>query len=37
MAFAIKNSSTLILPKWFFILEDLKLFSHIMPWDVMTQ
>ena len=37
MAFVIKNSSTLILPKWFSIIEDLKLSSCMMPRDVTTR
>ena len=34
--FAIKNSSTIILPKWFLVLSDLNLDSCIMPRDVQT-
>jgi hypothetical protein len=33
-AFAIKNSSTLILPQWTKILEELELNDRMMPWDV---
>ena len=33
-AFAIKNSSTIILPKWYLILSDLELDSRMMPRDV---
>ena len=35
-AFAIKNSSTLILPKWFLILSNLDLDPRMMPQDVQT-
>ncbi|KAF5324406.1 hypothetical protein D9619_011183 [Psilocybe cf. subviscida] len=34
IAFAIKNSSTILLPRWFALLEELKLRSRIMPHDV---
>jgi hypothetical protein len=34
--FAIKNSSTIILPHWHEILKELKLGAHIMPQDVST-
>ncbi|KAF8808862.1 hypothetical protein BYT27DRAFT_7095431 [Phlegmacium glaucopus] len=33
-AFTIKNSTTIILQKWFSILEDLGLDAHMMPHDV---
>jgi hypothetical protein len=36
-AFAIKNSTTLILPRWFAILEELKLSARMMPRDVTTR
>jgi hypothetical protein len=36
-AFAIKNSSTLILPKWFVVLKDLELDPKTMPRDVRTR
>lgn len=36
-AFAIKNSSTLILPKWFLILSDLDLDPRMVPRDVRTR
>ena len=36
-AFAIKNLSTLILPKWFLILSDLDLDPHMIPRDVRTR
>lgn len=36
-AFAIKNSSTIILPKWFLVLGDLNLDSRMMPRDVRTR
>ena len=36
-AFGIKNSSTLILPKWFLILKELRLDSAMMPRDVRTR
>ena len=35
-AFAIKNSTTIILPQWFSILNELKLDERMMPRDVMT-
>ena len=35
-AFAIKNSSTIILPAWFSLLEDLELDARMMPRDVRT-
>jgi len=35
-AFAIKNSSTLNLPKWFLILNDFNLDPRMMPRDVRT-
>lgn len=37
LAYAMKNSTTIILPKWFSILEDLKLIKHMMPRDVATR
>ncbi|KAF8168386.1 hypothetical protein B0H34DRAFT_626738, partial [Crassisporium funariophilum] len=36
-AFAIKNSSTLILPQWFTTLEELELDEQMMPRDVTTR
>ena len=36
-AFAIKNSSTLILPRWTKILEELELNDRMMPRDVSTR
>ncbi|KAF9558944.1 hypothetical protein CPC08DRAFT_638353, partial [Agrocybe pediades] len=37
LAFRIKNSSTLLLPQWNTILEELKLTARIMPCDVSTR
>ena len=37
MAYAIKNSSAIILPRWFAVLEDLSLSACMMPHDVSTQ
>jgi hypothetical protein len=37
MAFAIKNSTTIILPEWYRILEELALKERIMPRDVSTR
>jgi len=37
IAYALKNSSTILLPKWYSILEDLKLVKCIMPRDVTTR
>jgi hypothetical protein len=37
MAYAIKNSSTIILPKWYSNLDELELKSRIMPRDVTTR
>jgi hypothetical protein len=37
IAFAIKNSSTLILPRWYALLEELELSARIMPRDVTTR
>ncbi|KAI0289418.1 hypothetical protein B0F90DRAFT_1574480, partial [Multifurca ochricompacta] len=37
IVFTIKNSSTLILPKWVSTLKDLNLSCCMMPWDVSTQ
>jgi hypothetical protein len=36
LAYALKNSTTILLPKWFSVLEDLKLAKHMMPRDVST-
>ncbi|KDR70619.1 hypothetical protein GALMADRAFT_75845, partial [Galerina marginata CBS 339.88] len=36
-AFAIKNSTTLILPQWFSVLEDLEIAARMMPRDVRTR
>ena len=36
-AFAIKNSTTIILPKWFTILAEIGLGSRMMPRDVTTR
>jgi hypothetical protein len=36
-AFAIKNSSTIILLHWYEILKELELGACMMPWDVLTQ
>ncbi|KIM36076.1 hypothetical protein M413DRAFT_46004, partial [Hebeloma cylindrosporum] len=36
-AFAIKNSTTLILPRWYTLLDELKLNERIMPRDVSTR
>jgi hypothetical protein len=36
-SYAVKNSSTILLPQWFLTLKDLKLSEHIMPWDVTTR
>ncbi|KAF8227814.1 hypothetical protein L208DRAFT_1379610 [Tricholoma matsutake] len=33
-AFAIKNSSTIILPQWYKVLKELKLDACMMLWDV---
>ena len=35
--FAIKNSTTIILPQWFAVLQDLELAEHMIPCDVTTQ
>lgn len=32
-----KNSSTIILPQWYGVLEELELNAHMMPQDVSTQ
>ena len=32
-----KNSTTLILPRWYAIVDEFKLAEHIMPWDVSTR
>ena len=34
---AIKNSSTIVLPKWYEVLEGLSLNPHMMPRDVSTR
>jgi hypothetical protein len=36
-AFAIKNSSTIILPCWYEIFKELELGACMMPWDVLTR
>jgi hypothetical protein len=37
VAFAMKNSTTIILPQWFSILNDLGLAERMMPRDVATR
>ena len=37
VAFAIKNSTTIILPQWFAILQDLEFAERMMPRDVTTR
>jgi hypothetical protein len=37
IAFAIKNSSTIILPRWYEVLKELDLNAHMMPRDVSTR
>jgi len=37
VAFAIKNSTTIILPQWFSILRDLETAERMMPRDVTTR
>lgn len=37
IAFAVKNSSTIILPQWFCVLEALALDERVMPRDVRTR
>jgi hypothetical protein len=37
VAFAIKNSTTIILPHWFSVLHDLNLAERMMPRDVSTR
>jgi hypothetical protein len=37
LVYAMKNSSTLALPEWFRILDDLSLDARIMPCDVRTR
>jgi hypothetical protein len=37
LTFAIKNSSTLTLPQWYWILEALSLDTQVMPHDVHTR
>jgi len=34
---AIKNSSTIVLPRWYEVLESLSLEPHMMPRDVVTR
>ena len=34
---AIKNSSTIIFPQWYEVLESLSLMPHMMPCDVATR
>jgi hypothetical protein len=36
-AFGIKNSSTIVLPKWWLVLSDLQLDPRMMPRDVRTR
>lgn len=36
-AYAVKNSTTILLPKWFSILKDLTLSERMMPRDVTTR
>jgi hypothetical protein len=36
LAFTIKNSSTIALPQWYCILEDLSLEAQVIPCDVRT-
>jgi hypothetical protein len=36
VAFAIKNSTIIILPQWFAILQDLELAERMIPRDVTT-
>lgn len=35
--YAIKNSPTIVIPKWFLMLDKLGLGHRMMPWDVSTQ
>jgi hypothetical protein len=37
VSFAIKNSTTIILPQWFAVLKDLELTERMMPRDVTTR
>jgi len=37
MAYAIKNSMTIILPHWYAVLDELELKDQRMPRDVTTQ
>lgn len=37
MAYAIKNSTTIILPRWHAVLDELELKSRMMPRDVTTR
>ena len=37
VAFTIKNSTTIILPQWFMILQDLEVAERMIPHDVSTQ
>ena len=37
VAFAIKNSTTIVLPQWFTVLQDLELTERMMPRDVTTR
>ena len=37
VAFAVKNSTTIILPQWFAILQDLEFAERMMPRDVTTR
>jgi len=37
VAFAIKNSTTIVLPQWFTVLQDLELTEHMMPRNITTQ
>jgi hypothetical protein len=36
LAFTIKNSSTIALPQWYCILEDLSLKARVIPHDIRT-
>jgi hypothetical protein len=37
LAYAIKNSTTILLPRWFSILHDLETAEQMMPRDVTTR
>jgi hypothetical protein len=37
LAFAIKNSTTILLPQWFAVLQELKVAEQMMPRDVRTR